>query len=218
MIGKALEMVANEVAKKAEEAFIEAAKTEAGELPDKIGELAEVETLPDKIDLLPEDILQGELLTNEIQHLPENLSPRVEPSAPADTVDIPKSKNGEEITECPKREINGGSYKDVKIDGEGELYEVHHMPSDSASYLERGDGPAIKMEKDDHRKTASCGMSREAREYREKQKSLIEQGKFDEALQMDIDDIHEKFGDKYDDAINEMLEYVDQLKTEGKIQ
>lgn len=34
---------------------------------------------------------------------------------------------------------------------------------------------------------------------------------------MDIDDIHEKFDDKYDDAINEMLEYVDKLEAEGKI-
>ena len=34
---------------------------------------------------------------------------------------------------------------------------------------------------------------------------------------MDIDDIHEKFGHKYDDAISEMLEYVDKLEAEGKI-
>lgn len=105
----------------------------------------------------------------------------------------------------------------MRVEGEGDRYEVHHMPADSASPLERGDGPAIKMEKEDHRQTASCGMSREAREYREQQRELIEQGKFREALQMDIDDIHEKFGDKYDDAIAEMLEYVDQLEQEGKI-
>lgn len=34
---------------------------------------------------------------------------------------------------------------------------------------------------------------------------------------MDIDNIHEKFGNKYDDAISEMLEYVDKLEAEGKI-
>jgi hypothetical protein len=34
---------------------------------------------------------------------------------------------------------------------------------------------------------------------------------------MDIDDLHEKFGDKYDDAINEMLEYVDKLEEEGRV-
>jgi hypothetical protein len=34
---------------------------------------------------------------------------------------------------------------------------------------------------------------------------------------MDIDDIREKFGDKYDKAIGQMLEYVDKLEAEGKI-
>lgn len=124
-------------------------------------------------------------------------------------------KDSKDNTEVPEKK--GGSYKDVRVEGEGDRYEVHHMPADSASNLDRGDGPAIKMEKEDHRQTASCGMSREAREYREQQRELIEQGKFREALQMDIDDIHEKFGDKYDEAIAEMLEYVDQLEQEGKI-
>ena len=85
-------------------------------------------------------------------------------------------------------------------------HEVHHMPADSVNGLERNDGPAIVMEKADHRQTASCGNSLEAREYRAKQKELIDQGKFKEAMQMDIDDIHEKFGDKYDDAIAQMQE------------
>lgn len=128
-----------------------------------------------------------------------------------------RENDTQEKTESTENEKKGGSYKDVRVDGEGEKYEVHHMPADSASNLERGDGPAIKMEKADHRQTASCGMSREAREYRDKQRELIEQGKFREALQMDIDDIHEKFGEKYDDAIKEMLDYVDQLEQEGKI-
>lgn len=83
--------------------------------------------------------------------------------------------------------------------------------------MERGDGPAIAMEYSDHRETASCGNSYEAREYRAEQRELIEDGKFREALQMDIDDIHSKFGDKYDTQIDEMLEYVDKLEKEGKI-
>lgn len=114
-------------------------------------------------------------------------------------------------------EKKGGSYRDVKKPSDGDTHEVHHMPADSATDLDRDDGPAIKMEKDDHRQTASCGNSKEAREYRERQRELIEQGKFREALQMDIDDIREKFGDKYDEAIDEMLDYVDELEKEGKI-
>ncbi len=124
-------------------------------------------------------------------------------------------ENKEDVKE--KQEKIGGRYKDVYKEGEGELYEVHHIPADSASNIERSDGPAIKMEKPDHRETASCGNSREAREYRETQKELINEGEFREAIQMDIDDIKEKFGDKYDDAISEMLDYVDNIELEGKI-
>lgn len=91
------------------------------------------------------------------------------------------------------------------------------MPADSVTELSRNDGPAIRMDKEDHRETASCGNSREAREYRERQKELIDDGKFEEAVNMDIEDIREKFGDKYDDAINEMLEYVEELKEVEKI-
>ena len=115
----------------------------------------------------------------------------------------------------------GGRYQDLKIEGWGwntePPTEVHHMPSDYSSELDRNDGPAIVMDYEDHRETASCGNSLDAREYREKQAELIKEGKFREALQMDIDDIHEKFGDKYDEAIEKMLKYVDELEQNNKI-
>lgn len=112
---------------------------------------------------------------------------------------------------------NGGAYRDVKKHSNGETQEVNHIPPDSVSTLERNDGPAIKMEKEDHRQTASWGNSREAREYRAMQKELIDSGKFREAIQMDIDDIRGKFGNKYDGAISEMMKYVDKLESEGKL-
>lgn len=124
-------------------------------------------------------------------------------------------QDGDILQELPEKK--GGSYKDVFTPGEGETREVHHMPANDVNGLSLNDGPAIKMEKADHRETASCGNSREAREYRAKQQELIDQGKFREALQMDIDDIQEKFGDKYDDAIAEMIEYVDQIEKAGII-
>lgn len=115
-------------------------------------------------------------------------------------------------------DFKGGSYGDLKEAGYGwPDQEVHHMPADSASELPRNDGPAIVMDYEDHRKTASCGSSREAYEYRMAQKALIEQGKFDEAMQMDIDDIHEKFGDKYDNAIAEAQAYAKKLKEEERV-
>lgn len=115
----------------------------------------------------------------------------------------------------------GGRFADLKNDVDPETKtnktEKHHMPPDSVTKLDRDDGPAIKMDKEDHRQTASCGNSKEAREYNAKQKELIDQGKFREALQNDIDDIRSKFGDKYDEAISQMMEYVDKLEEEGKI-
>ena len=55
----------------------------------------------------------------------------------------------------------GGSYGELKEEGHGwnsdPPEEVHHMPSAEASPLERNDGPAIVMEREDHRETASCG-------------------------------------------------------------
>ena len=124
--------------------------------------------------------------------------------------DIPVAKvdNIEEIKD-------GGSYKDVKKHSDGKTHEVHHIPSDEASPIKTSDGPAIKMEKEDHQKTASWGNSLEAREYRAAQKDLIDAGDFRGALQMDIDDIKDKFGNKYDKAIEQCLAYVDKLEKDG---
>lgn len=178
----------------------------------------EVSSLPDKLnfsqktDLLPDTYA----LRSEVKSLPGTLKLKKEEMDSEGKSTAP-DKNMERVKEGDKVQKNGGSYGEVFRDGEGEKYEVHHMPADSASNLERNDGPAIRMEKEDHRQTASCGNSREAREYRAQQRELIEQGKFREALQMDIDDIHDKFGNKYDDAIKEMLEYVDKIEGEGKL-
>ena len=117
------------------------------------------------------------------------------------------AKEGAESAVGEMAARKGGSYAECrKVSLEGE--EVHHMPAKSASNLEVNDGPAIRMDAADHRQTASCGNSIEAREYREIQRGLIEEGKFREAIQMDIDDIRMHFGDKYDDAIEEMLSYA----------
>lgn len=150
-----------------------------------------------------------------------NLDKKAEVSHKADANDSGKKTEVSKNSEVEQVEKKGGSYKELKDAGHGynrnPPEEVHHMPADEVSPLERNDGPAIAMEKEDHRQTASCGNSLEAREYRAKQKELIEQGKFEEAMQMDIDDIHEKFGDKYDDAIAEMKEYYNKLKEDGRV-
>lgn len=117
--------------------------------------------------------------------------------------------------EVPQQEIDeirrsGGTYGELKDQWRGALEngdpprEIHHMPANSVNGLETDDGPAIVMEKGDHQETASWGNSRDAREYRSCQCELVKQGRFEEAMQMDIDDIHDKFGNKYDDAIVQM--------------
>jgi hypothetical protein len=68
-------------------------------------------------------------------------------------------------------------------------------------------GPGIQMERPDHQKTASYGAPGES--YRAKQADLVEEGRFDDAVQMDIDDIISKFGSKYDDAILQMIDALD---------
>lgn len=46
-------------------------------------------------------------------------------------------------------------------------------------------------------------------EYRDKQKKLIDEGRFDDAIQMDVDNIQGLFGSKYDDAILQMIDSLD---------
>lgn len=106
--------------------------------------------------------------------------------------------------------MKGGAYKAVRETNQGG--EVHHMPAASASHLSVEEGSAIWMETLDHRQTASWGRSRSAIAYRKRQHELIQQGIFLEALQMDIDDVRSNFGNKYDEAIQEMLEYVETIR------
>ncbi len=68
-------------------------------------------------------------------------------------------------------------------------------------------GTAIQMDPTDHVHTASHGNQGLAGQlYRDQQLQLIKQGKLDDAIQMDIDDIVSKFGSKYDEAILEMID------------
>ena len=104
-------------------------------------------------------------------------------------------------------QILGGAYKDVPANGG----HVHHMPADSASPYTKNEGPGIQMSINEHMQTDSWGSSKEAKRYRAKQKELIEKGLFSEAQQMDIDNVRDLFGNKYDEGIKQMLEYTKKL-------
>ena len=119
-----------------------------------------------------------------------------------------------EPKEAERLWVDGGSYAEVKKTSSGATHEVHHMPAfqsyetNSELGLAFRDGPAIRMEKGDHVKTASWGRTIDAQDYRAKQAELIKEGNFKEAMQMDIDDIRSKFDDKYDGAIDQMVSYA----------
>jgi hypothetical protein len=107
----------------------------------------------------------------------------------------------------------GGSYQDL-----GEPHptsprrrlavpgtERNHIPPKDVlrGILAPAKGPSIEMDIEDHEKTASWGPP--GMDHRAKQRKLLEQGKFREAIKMDIDDIRKQFGTRYDGALEEML-------------
>ena len=135
-------------------------------------------------------------------------------------------KTVHEAAESAWREVNnqtgamGGKYSDLVNAGDGTTNK-HETPSFEAYNKANGitDGkrselPSIKMDAEDHQMTASWGHSKAAWAYREQQALLISEGTTESmhaAIQMDIEDITSKFGTKYNDAIQQMLEYATQI-------
>jgi hypothetical protein len=103
--------------------------------------------------------------------------------------------------------VLGGAYKEVPADGG----HVHHVPPKSVSTYSKYKSPALRMEAKDHVKTSSYGFSERSRLYRQKQRELIDKDRFLEAQQMNIDDIRLIFGDKYDEGVKQMQEYIKKL-------
>lgn len=106
-------------------------------------------------------------------------------------------------------DFRGGSYGGTKARG----IESHHAPADSVSPLPRSQGPAIQMTQIDHAETMSHGTNGiDGKNYRAKVQALINQGKWRDAMAMEIRDIRQlarESGDpkKYNQAVKEMLAY-----------
>ena len=113
-----------------------------------------------------------------------------------------------------KRRYRGGRHRDTKLPT-GDDLDSHHLPAKSVNGLSEDDGPAIQMDKADHRETTSYGSKARSVEFRAEQAKLIKAGRFGEAIQMEIDDIRAKFGSKYDEAIREMISSLDKWMTTG---
>ncbi|WP_169739770.1 hypothetical protein [Actinospica robiniae] len=76
------------------------------------------------------------------------------------------------------------------------------------------------MDEADHAKTESWGSYAKGRMHRAHQMYLLRQGRLTEALDMDIANIRQLFGTKYDGAINEMVaaipDYIAAITKAGK--
>jgi len=115
---------------------------------------------------------------------------------------------------APKGKYRGGLHGSTK-GPVGDGLDSHHMPAKSVNGLHPDKGPAIQMDPADHAQTASHGTQPGSDIYRLRQQRLIKQGKFGEAIQMDIDNVRELFGNKYDEAIREMIEQLEPWMKKG---
>ncbi len=107
----------------------------------------------------------------------------------------------------------GGSYGSLAKANPGRrgVEEIHHMPANSINGLSSNDGAAIIMHIEDHKKTMSFDKQPYSDAYRRRQEQLVKEGKLLEAFEMDVDDIHSEFGNKYDEAIRQAREYLLEL-------
>jgi len=108
----------------------------------------------------------------------------------------------------PGSRYRGGKYSKIKPGGLSRSQEAHHMPADCSSPVKTASGPAIQMDKADHRMTASCDTNNPA--HIALQKSLASKGRAGmlAAMMMDIKDIRGKFGNKYDSSLAQMMAYA----------
>ena len=113
--------------------------------------------------------------------------------------------------------ILGGRHRHTKKDGKKNDTESHHLIADHISDIHKEDALAIKMKKEDHVfRTASWGNRPIAIEFRSKQEALVKAKKYDEALQMGIDDVRSRNPGLYDEHIKQCLESAPK-NTDGTI-
>lgn len=79
------------------------------------------------------------------------------------------------------------------------------MPQHASTPITKYSGPAIRMEKPDHRQLYSTGSAAESRAWLGMQRELVNSGRIDRALMNDINDVLARFPYKYNNAIGEMI-------------
>jgi RHS repeat-associated protein len=155
---------------------------------------------------------QGDVVGNALIAAGTVLAPGAEASSASKVGQVASttSKAEEAGTAVQTAAKEGGAYKDLPTGG----MDRHHMPAKSVSPLGKDEGPAIRMEPTDHAKTASYGSSKSAKAYRAKQGELIKKGKFQEAQNMDVNDVQSQFGSKYDTGIKQAQDYTKTIPQE----
>lgn len=153
-------------------------------------------------------IARSERLNRELSQLQ---SQRAKPAAARQAATV-EHNDAMGIVNMPAK--GGGSHGDVR--GRTDGGEVNHIPAwDSYKGeidLGYGEGPGVWMTAKDHGKLKSTGSSADAVKHRAKQRELISQGRFDEAVEMDVSDIKQQFPDgRYDDYIVQMRNYISRL-------
>jgi len=112
----------------------------------------------------------------------------------------------------------GGSYsKTRKTNTNGE---TNHIPAWNSIEIAKeldptltglptyGRTPSVHMDTPDHRNMTSTGSRRQSVKWRQRQSELIKDGKFGKAMEMDIREIKRRYGSKYNEQIQEMLDYA----------
>jgi pretoxin HINT domain-containing protein len=106
---------------------------------------------------------------------------------------------------APCGPADGGMHGRLQPAGAGK--QINHMPADAStgSLITKYSGPSIRMDTADHAQLYTTGSSYASQAWRSWQQELVSQGRIDEAMQMDINDVRARFGTKYDSAITEMI-------------
>ncbi|MFF3753715.1 polymorphic toxin-type HINT domain-containing protein [Streptomyces sp. NPDC002018] len=103
----------------------------------------------------------------------------------------------------------GGTYGSLKPANQSGLppQEINHMPQNASTPLGYDRGPAIRMDKVDHRQVWSTGQGSRAepKAWLMMQRELVGSGRIDEAMQNDINDVTTRFPGKYNNAIGDMI-------------
>jgi hypothetical protein len=123
-------------------------------------------------------------------------------------VSAPSGKLDLEVTQ-----VLGGSYKNVRASNTGG--QVHHLIAAKVEIpgLSKSDYPSVYLNSfEEHQLTKSWGPSGIAKRYRNEQQTLINQGEIRRALAIDIKDVRNNFGTKYNEALLQSIDYAESLK------